>query len=199
VNRFGWSLLAMLVLAAISLATMVHFGGQQRPSERSGTLAARSRVLRKPVSSDLVIPVAGVAALALHDDWGEPGGGGTRAHHAIDIMATRGAPVVSATAGRVEKLFESVPGGHTVYIRSPDGRTVYYYAHLDRYMPGLHEGMAVAQGEQIASVGSSGDADPGAPHLHFEIKRVAPGEGWWQGTNVDPYPLLVASAKAGPQ
>jgi murein DD-endopeptidase MepM/ murein hydrolase activator NlpD len=194
VNRLGWSILAIFVLVVIGIASMVHVSGRQLSSQhRSGSLAASSRVLRKPTSGTFVIPVVGVRLSALHDNWGEPRGGGTRAHHAIDIMAPRGTAVVAATGGRVEKLFESKPGGHTIYIRSPDGGTVTYYAHLDGYARGLREGMAVAQGTRIASVGSSGDADVAAPHLHFEVKRMARGEGWWQGTNVDPHPLLVGS------
>jgi murein DD-endopeptidase MepM/ murein hydrolase activator NlpD len=128
---------------------------------------------------------------ALRDNWGEARGGGTREHHAIDIMAPMGTAVVAAMGGRVERIFDSVPGGHTVYIRSPDGGTVYYYAHLDSYARGLREGMAVSQGQFIASVGATGDADAAAPHLHFEVKRMQPGERWWQGTNINPYPLLM--------
>ena len=199
-NRLGWTILALLVLGGIALATMVHLGsGQLSSPQRLPTPvpASGSRVLRPARStatgtSGLVIPVAGVAAPALHDDWGEPRGDGTRAHHAIDIMAPKGTPVLAAASGRIEKLFESVPGGHTVYVRSEDGGTVYYYAHLDGYWLGLHEGQPVLPGERIAFVGATGDADPGAPHLHFEVKRMAAGERWWQGTNVDPYPLLIA-------
>ena len=40
--------------------------------------------------------------------------------------------------------------------------------------------------------GSTGDASPEAPHLHYAINAMAPGEGWWQGKPVNPYPLLLA-------
>ena len=190
-NRLGWSILALFALVGLALATIIHVGGRQLPSpQRSPTLATGRRVLRPPPSG-LVIPVVGVVPSDLRDSWGEPRGDGTRAHHALDIMAPFGTAVIAAQGGRIEKIFESVPGGHTLYIRSADGGTITYYAHLDAYAPGLHEGMAIAQGERIASIGASGDADPGAPHLHFEIKRMAPGERWWQGTDVDPYPLLA--------
>ncbi|MBA2919682.1 peptidoglycan DD-metalloendopeptidase family protein [Sphingomonas sp. MAH-20] len=147
-------------------------------------------------SSGLIIPVAGVSADQLTDTWGQSRGGGSREHHAIDIMAPRGTPVIAAAPGRVEKLFESDNGGHTVYVRSPDGSTVYYYAHLDAYRPGLAEGKQVRTGEQIATVGSTGDASPEAPHLHFEIKRMGAGQGWWQGQEVNPYPLLAGQPGA---
>jgi murein DD-endopeptidase MepM/ murein hydrolase activator NlpD len=177
----GLVVVALLVL----LASRVRFvpAGQAPRVETAGPPRA-SRA-----ESGLVIPVQGVPASALHSNWGEPRGDGTRAHHAIDILAPKGTPVLAAAAGTVEKQFESDLGGHTLYIRTPDGGTVHYYAHLDTIS--VAEGAAVGQGQPIATVGTSGSADGGAPHLHFEAKRMAPGEGWWQGTNVDPYPLLA--------
>lgn len=138
----------------------------------------------------LVIPVAGVPASQLTDTWGDARGDGTREHHAIDIMAPRGTPVVAASAGMVEKIFESKNGGHTVYVRRADPAWIDYYAHLDAYAPNLAEGMKVTQGQLIGAVGSTGDADASAPHLHYEIKQMAPGEGYWQGREIDPYPIL---------
>jgi murein DD-endopeptidase MepM/ murein hydrolase activator NlpD len=108
-------------------------------------------------------------------------------------MAARGTPVLAAAGGTVEKLFESEAGGHTVYVRSPDKRWVYYYAHLDAYAPDLREGMAVARGRAIGTVGSTGNADPAGPHLHFEIKRMGAGEKWYQGRGINPYPLLAGT------
>lgn len=184
-RRFG--LIAGLVVIALLalLVSRVRFlpPGQSphADTERAAPPAASA--------SGLVIPVQGVPAAALHSNWGEPRGDGTRMHHAIDILAPKGTPVLAAASGTVEKQFESDLGGHTLYIRTPDGATVHYYAHLDTI--GVAEGTAVRQGQPIATVGTSGSADGGAPHLHFEVKRMAPGEGWWQGTNIDPYPLLA--------
>ena len=81
---------------------------------------------------------------------------------------------------------------------SPDGRWVYYYAHLDRYAPGLAEGQTIARGQPIASVGSTGDASPDGPHLHFEVKAMAPGETWHQGRAINPFPLLAAPLEREP-
>ncbi|WP_066718264.1 M23 family metallopeptidase [Sphingomonas pituitosa] len=142
-----------------------------------------------PSATGLVIPVQGVPASALRSNWGEPRGEGEREHHAIDILAPKGTPVLAAAAGTVEKQFESDLGGHTLYVRTSDGGTVHYYAHLDTV--GVPEGATVRQGQPIATVGASGSADGGAPHLHFEVKRMATGERWWEGANVDPYPLLA--------
>lgn len=138
----------------------------------------------------LLVPVAGVRREALVDTWGQSRAGGARAHEAIDIMARRGTPVLAAAAGTVEKLFQSARGGITCYVRSPDRRRIYYYAHLDRYAPDLAERKRVRAGDLLGFVGSTGDAAPTAPHLHFAIELVEPGEGWWQGRAVNPYPLL---------
>lgn len=138
----------------------------------------------------LVVPVEGVRREQLSDTWGQSRAGGQRAHEAIDIMARRGTPVLAAAAGTVEKLFVSVRGGTTIYVRSPDRRTIYYYAHLDRYAPGLAERQPVRAGQLIAYVGSTGDAAPDAPHLHFGVSTARPEEGWWQGVPTNPYPLL---------
>ncbi|MGB3931099.1 MAG: M23 family metallopeptidase, partial [Sphingobium sp.] len=93
--------------------------------------------------------------------------------------------------GRIEKIFWSDEGGRTLYQRSSDGRLIYYYAHLDSYALGLREGMALRRGQQIASVGSTGNADPAAPHLHFAVHVMRPGEAWYGGRAINPYPLLV--------
>ena len=138
----------------------------------------------------LVVPVEGVRREALSDTWGQSRASGARAHEAIDIMARRGARVVAAMPGTVEKLFVSVRGGTTAYVRSPDRRTIYYYAHLDGYAPGLAERQQVRAGQLIGYVGSTGDASPDGPHLHFAINMARPEEGWWQGQPVNPYPLL---------
>jgi murein DD-endopeptidase MepM/ murein hydrolase activator NlpD len=98
--------------------------------------------------------------------------------------------VLAAADGRVLKLFTSAAGGLTVYVLDPTSRFVYYYAHLDAYRPGLAEGQAVRAGETLGTVGSSGNAAPAAPHLHFAVARLGDARRWWAGTPVDPRPLL---------
>jgi murein DD-endopeptidase MepM/ murein hydrolase activator NlpD len=146
------------------------------------------------VGGALLVPVAGVARTQLVDTFTQARGSG-RSHDAIDIMAARGTPVLAAAEGRVEKLyFSNGGGGITIYVRSPDGRWMYYYAHLDRYAPGLAEGQQVRPGVAIGFVGSTGDASPEGPHLHFAVNAMAPGERWWEGTPVNPYPLLAGAS-----
>ena len=140
----------------------------------------------------LAIPVAGVKPDQLIDTYTQARAGGARVHDAIDIMAERGTPVVAAAPGTVEKLFFSDGGGGiTAYIRSEDKRWTYYYAHLHDYAPGLREGQQVRRGTPIGRVGSTGNANADGPHLHFAIHRMEPGEGWWEGSAINPYPLLA--------
>jgi peptidoglycan LD-endopeptidase LytH len=140
----------------------------------------------------LAVPVAGIRVQDLLDTYTQSRSGGARVHNAIDIMAPAGTPVVAAAEGVVEKLYFSRGGGGiTVYVRSTDGRWIYYYAHLQEYAPGLTEGQRVARGTRLGSVGSSGNANPAGPHLHFAVHQMEPGEPWYEGTPVNPYPLLA--------
>ena len=112
-------------------------------------------------------------------------------HQATDIMAPRGTPVLAIGDGTVTKLFYSRIGGNTVYEFDPLQTYCYYYAHLDGYASGIREGMSVHKGDVLGYVGSSGDASPAAPHLHLAIFRLSPGKYWWEGTAINPYPLLM--------
>ena len=138
----------------------------------------------------LIVPVAGVRADQLSDSFADERAGGERLHEALDIMAPRGTQVLAAAPGKVESLFQSNAGGNTIYVRSEDGRTIYYYAHLDAYAEGLKEGDAVGRGQSLGTVGSSGNASPDGPHLHFAILRTTPDAAWWEpATAINPYPL----------
>jgi Membrane proteins related to metalloendopeptidases len=147
-----------------------------------------------PAAGSLLIPVAGVAAGQLTDTFNQTRDGARR-HEALDIMAARGTPVLAASDGKVAKLFTSVPGGLTIYEFDPGGTYAFYYAHLDRYASGLAEGQMLRRGDVIGYVGSTGNASEDAPHLHFAIFALGPDKHWWQGTPINPYPLLMASAQ----
>jgi murein DD-endopeptidase MepM/ murein hydrolase activator NlpD len=146
----------------------------------------------------LIVPVAGVRARELRGSFDAPRDGGMRLHAAIDIMAPRGTPVLSADDGRVWKIRSNALGGLTVYAADPEERFVYYYAHLDGYHPALVEGQRLAKGDTLGYVGTSGNAPPNAPHLHFQVSRVAAAGQWWGGMPVDPAPLLGDAAAAAP-
>lgn len=207
VNRIGWVVVTTVLLGA---AAVFYFGitgsiapnqivvSDQKivdPAGRAGPIAVGTVTVGP---SGLAIPVAGVKPRELIDTYTQARAGGSRAHDAIDIMAATGTPVVAAAPGRVEKLFFSQGGGGiSVYVRSDDQRWMYYYAHLSAYAPGLREGQHLLRGAPVGYVGFTGNANPAGPHLHFAINRMAPGEKWYQGTPINPYPLLAGKAARG--
>jgi murein DD-endopeptidase MepM/ murein hydrolase activator NlpD len=138
-------------------------------------------------SRDLIIPVRGVDADDLVSSFQDRRGSG-RQHEAIDILAPRGTDVLAVEDGTIAKIFTSPGGGGlTVYQFDPSDKFVYYYAHLDGYAPGLKEGAKVEQGDVIGYVGTTGNAPPGTPHLHFAISKLDPDRRWWGGTAFDPF------------
>jgi murein DD-endopeptidase MepM/ murein hydrolase activator NlpD len=137
---------------------------------------------------DAMRTVLATFALGVHDRRGN------RLHGALDIPAPRGTPVLSADAGRVLKLHTSRGGGLTVYVADPTERFVYYYAHLDGYRKGLAEGQLVRKGDVLGYVGTTGNAPPNLPHLHFAITRTEDVSKWWRGTPIDPRPILRSGA-----
>ena len=138
----------------------------------------------------LIVPVQGVAAESLQDNFDSRRG--SRLHRALDIMAPRGTPVLAADDGRIAKIYHHRLGGLSIYQYDPDGRFAYYYAHMDRFAQGLREGDEVKRGETLGYVGTTGNATPTAPHLHFAISRLGRERQWWRGTPVNPFPYLAA-------
>lgn len=141
----------------------------------------------------MIPPISGLAVANLRDTFGDFHNG--HRHEAIDIMEPRGTPVHAVVPGTIRKLFFSVRGGITIYEFDETGVYCYYYAHLERYADRLREGMRVERGDVIGFVGSTGNADAHAPHLHFAIFELGREKLWWKGTAVDPYPSLVAAVK----
>ena len=184
-------ILGFIVLAFAAFLSVTSFGTADRSWRHP-----QARASRPATPGLLAVPVAGIARETISDSWGDARGGGTRGHHGTDIMAPGGTSVIAAAPGVVEKLFQSQLGGTTLYVRSPDRRWVYYYAHLAGYAPGVHEGQVVKAGDPLAFVGDTGDAGPGNYHLHFGLQHTRPDERWWQGEDVDPYPMLAGTAAA---
>ena len=137
----------------------------------------------------LTLPVQGLEPLDLRDTFDEMRGG-SRRHEALDILAPRNTPVLAVEDGKVAKLFLSDAGGMTIYQFDPTEMYAYYYAHLERYADGLKDGDRVERGQVIGYVGTTGNAPRDTPHLHFAIFRLTDEKRWWQGTALDPYPIL---------
>jgi len=140
----------------------------------------------------LAIPVPGVNPKNLIDTFDEAREG-EQHHEAIDIMADRNTPVIAADDGIVKKLFLSVRGGLTVYEFDPTETYCYYYAHLDRYVKGLKEGQSLKKRDAIGYVGTSGNVPRNASHLHFAVLKLGTAKHWWEGTAINPYPILIGA------
>lgn len=143
--------------------------------------------------ASLLIPVRGIRPEQLRDSYQDARSGG-RVHNAIDIMAPAGTPVLAAADGTIHRLRTGGLGGITIYQIGEDGRTMYYYAHLQRYAAGIRDGTPVRRGQVIAYVGDTGNAGPGNYHLHFSVGRLPDPQRYWDSENVNPYPLLAGDA-----
>jgi murein DD-endopeptidase MepM/ murein hydrolase activator NlpD len=143
---------------------------------------------RSLASRALLVPVAGVRAAAVPDTFAERRG--RRAHAALDIRAPRGTAVVSADDGVVISVRRNRLGGRVVYAIDPQRRFVYYYAHLDTVRADLRAGTPLARGDLIGTVGSTGNAEGGPPHLHFQVMAYPAHGRWWEGEPIDPRPHL---------
>ena len=137
-------------------------------------------------------PIDGLTLTDLRDTFSEVHNG--HAHEAVDIMVPLGTPVHAAVSGTIRKLFLSKPGGNTIYEFDEAGEHSYYYAHLQRYADGLHEGDPIKQGQVIGYVGTSGNAPPVTPHLHFAVFELGPERQWWKGKAIDPYAVFHNAA-----
>lgn len=166
--------------------------GAERPREDEPSAAATVGVqegseVEELRDRSLELPVEGVDDDDLHDTFFDSRGQG-RTHEALDIMAPRGTPVRAVEEGTIVKLFNSDGGGGlTIYQFDPAQIFTYYYAHLDSYASGLREGQRVRRGQTIGYVGSTGNASPDAPHLHFAIFRLTAERKWWKGEPINPY------------
>jgi len=144
----------------------------------------------------LYFPVAAGDSIRLDDSFDAPRDGGTRRHQAIDILAPKGTPILSAGDGRILRLSKSVKGGITVYATDLEQQFVYYYAHLDRYHPSVYAGKPLMRGDTLGFVGTTGNSPKDVPHLHFQIMRMPKDGKFWSGDPVNPYPLLRQSGIA---
>ena len=87
-------------------------------------------------------------------------------HHAIDIAASYGAPVIAAVSGTVVMAgWRSYEGGGNV-IWVMEGTKLYTtYNHLSQWF--VKPGQRISAGQRIGLIGTSGVTT--GPHLHFEV------------------------------
>ena len=138
----------------------------------------------------LLVPVAGADMSKVDDSFYADRDGGERTHHALDILAPRGTPILSADDGKILRMSNSTLGGICMYTVDPEGRIVYYYAHMDHYNDAMTPGRAIVKGDTLGYVGTTGNAPKDTPHLHFQIMRWAPDGKYWNGEPIDPFELL---------
>lgn len=179
---------ALFLVLLIGFVAVLWFGTGRVPSPSVESVAQPVPQVTR-IEKPLIIPVAGVRPEQLIDTFTQSRSEG-RTHDAIDIVAPAQTPVLAAADGNIQKLFQSERGGTTIYQLSADQKLILYYAHLARYVDGLTEGKQVRQGEVIAYVGDTGNAGAGNYHLHFSIAMVSDPRRYWEGTNINPYPLL---------
>ena len=161
--RTAYAFFSGLVLGAVVMLMINPSRAEARRRElppppvaaEATTPSAAALTIQLP--SGLVMPVLGVDASQLHDNFYGVRSGG-RMHEALDIMAPRGTPVLAAVDGKVRKLFTSKAGGITIYETDPAEQMIYYYAHLDRYANDLIEGKLLRRGDVIGYVGTTGNS-----------------------------------------
>ena len=159
-----------------------------KPSDPHGVDMISADPLSDLRSRRLLLPLAVVTEKDLQDTFHDRRGA-NREHEALDILAPRNTPIRAVEDGTIAKLFTSKAGGITIYQFDPAETYVYYYAHLERYAPGLAEGAAVTRGQHLGDVGTTGNAPPNTPHLHFAVFKLSTDKRWWEGTPIDPFEI----------
>jgi murein DD-endopeptidase MepM/ murein hydrolase activator NlpD len=136
----------------------------------------------------IAVPVETITRRTLADNYNAQRTG--RIHAALDIMAPKSTPVLAADDHVIGRLVTGPVGGIAIYATDPSGQFVFYYAHLDRYRRGLAVGDRVAKGSLIGYVGTTGNASPTAPHLHFQVMKRGL-RAWWDGPSINPFAFFA--------
>jgi murein DD-endopeptidase MepM/ murein hydrolase activator NlpD len=163
------------------------------PDASAAVPSANDEYLR---ARSILLPVAGADMSKVEDSFNEPRDGG-RVHRAIDILAPRGTPILSADDGKILRMTTSALGGISMYTVDTENRLVYYYAHMDHYNDAMSPGRTIARGDTLGYVGTTGNAPKDTPHLHFQVMRWPADGKYWNGDPIDPYAALGGVARAG--
>lgn len=135
----------------------------------------------------LSFPVSGKASDAIKSPFGAPRDGGRRKHEGVDIFAPKGTPVLAAADGWIARAGEGGLGGKSIWQHVTGKNYGLYYAHLDQHLVGA--GTWVRAGDEIGTVGNTGNARFTPPHLHFGI---------YQRRALDPSPFLFRPMQPAP-
>lgn len=121
-----------------------------------------AKEIKKKIS--FIVPVKGTISSTF--GWRNPT---TRTvpkyHTGLDIAATEGTKIKSATDGTI--ILASSDGDYGKHYQVQIDDIIIIYAHCKKLY--LKEGDKVKQGQEIAEVGTTGNST--GPHLHFEIRK----------------------------
>ncbi len=170
----------------------------------AAALAAKLNKKRQAWLRRQLAPITGSGALkvcpvaqprSFGDGFGAPRfSGGFHLHEGVDIAAPTGTAIYAPFDG-VARSSSDALGGYAVYVTGATGYV--YNAHLSAYS--AHANGPVQAGQTIGYVGTSGDAQGGIPHDHFEYHPNVIPSNWPESSYgysvidgaINPYPLLV--------
>ena len=109
----------------------------------------------------------------MHPNWGS-----SIYHKGIDIFKPKGTPVISSTQGIIIFTGTIRKGGNVILILGPHWK-LHYYAHLDSIK--RNKFSLVKTGQEIGTVGTTGNAMGKPPHLHYTVQTLIPYVWRWDG------------------
>ena len=139
-------------------------------TSRRTSSAYRTKInkLDNEIVNDLPIPILfGIKLKNITPNFGDDRDGGERSHEGLDILAPKGAPIVSPTEAVVIRTGTGDSSGNTVTTANPGGET-FVYMHLSEIL--VKSGDELDTGDLIGLVGNTGNALGGPTHLHFEVR-----------------------------
>lgn len=145
-----------------------------------------SATLTNNAATTTVWPVGGNGGTDLNN-WPRYSSG--KYHSGTDISAAKGTPVYATYSGVVDtvKSLTSSYGKHVIIKSVVNGKTVYiYYCHLDSYC--VSKGQTVTAGQQIGTVGSTGNSS--GNHLHYEVRNANKSYGSLSNPTLNPHDYL---------
>ena len=126
--------------------------------------------------------------------FGQARDGGARVHHGLDIKAPRGTLTLAAIAATGRPGLNE-RGGNVVRLFNTDLDVMLYYAHLDTQL--INRNTPVQPGDTLGTVGTTGNARGGTPHLHIGVYDGSwrtPADPWYffvpPGNNLPPLPAI---------